>query len=71
MPKIQIVEPTKERKSGSVQSPKIPLNAYDTPLKQELKHYGKETLINVYKDMRLIREFETMLNTIKTSCLSK
>ncbi len=66
MPKIQIVEPTKERKSGSVQSPKIPLNAYDTPLKQELKHYGKETLINVYKDMRLIREFETMLNTIKT-----
>jgi 2-oxoisovalerate dehydrogenase E1 component len=66
MPKIQIVEPSQERKSGSIRSPEIPLNAYDTPLDQELKHYGKETLINVYRDMRLIREFETMLNTIKT-----
>ena len=66
MPKIQTVEPARERKAGFIQAPDIPLSQYNTTVEQELAHYGRESLINVYRDMRLIREFETMLSLVKT-----
>lgn len=66
MPKIQIVDPRVERKKHTIQSPKIPLNAYAKPLAKELDQRGPETLIGVYEDMLMIREFETMLQLIKT-----
>lgn len=66
MPKIQIVSPEKERKSGKLAVPEVLLNQYQTSLKDEVKAYGKEALIGMYEDMFLIREFETMLNLIKT-----
>ena len=66
MPKAHIVEPSVERKAGFIQSPKIPLNQYAGTIEQELDRYGKESLLSICADMILIREFETMLQTIKT-----
>lgn len=66
MPKTQIVNPETERSHRVLEFPSVPLNLYKTPLKEEVKKYGKEALHGMYEDMYLIREFETMLNTIKT-----
>lgn len=66
MPKSIIVDPRETRKQGKLTLCDIPLNTYAADLKKEAEKYGKETLLRVYRDMAVIREFETMLNTIKT-----
>ncbi len=66
MPKTDIVDPKQERKAGSIQSPEILLNAYDAPLESELERYGKDALVQILEDMQTIREFEEMLQAIKT-----
>ena len=65
MPKSQIVEPAKER-SGIVPFKEVPLNQYKNDIKNEVEAYGAEALIGIYEDMLLIREFESMLQSIKT-----
>ena len=66
MPKSQIVEPQKERQGGTLVCPEIPLNQYAGTPEEELETYGPEALVGIYEDMFLIREFETMLQEIKT-----
>ena len=66
MPKSIVVDPRETRKPGTLAFTDIPLNAYVPDMKKELKAHGKDALIRAYRDMVLIREFETMLNTIKT-----
>jgi 2-oxoisovalerate dehydrogenase E1 component len=66
MPKLQMIDPAVERAAGELTFPRIPLNAYATPLLDESAKYGKDALIGIYEDMCLIREFEEMLQTIKT-----
>ena len=66
MPKSQIVEPQKERESGKLVCPEIPLNQYAGTPEEELEAYGAEALVGIYEDMFLIREFENMLQEIKT-----
>lgn len=66
MPKIDIVDPNEERKSRKIQTPEISLNRYRTKLEREVERYGQEAIIQILDDMLLIREFETMLNVIKT-----
>ena len=66
MPKSQIVEPQKERKTGKLTCPDIPLNQYSGTVEDELERYGPEALVGIYEDMFLIREFENMLQEIKT-----
>lgn len=66
MPKTLIVNPEKERSASTLNVPKIPLCQYNTPLDQERKTLGDDVLLNVYADMLLIREFESMLQAIKT-----
>ena len=66
MPKTQIIDPIESRKAGNIKLNSIPVNQYSSNINNELKGYGKERLIRVYKDMLIIREFETMLNLIKT-----
>ncbi len=39
----------------------VELNAYDASLESEIARYGKETLVNVYRDMVYLREFERVL----------
>ena len=65
MPKCQIVDPKQARKSGQVEFKPIPINQYNTSIKDELKRYSKEDMIRIQRDMVIIRTFENMLNEIK------
>lgn len=66
MSKQLTVSPVEVRKPGAVKTPDIPVNAYSKSLKEEKAHYSRQDLLNIYRDMVVIREFETMLNLIKT-----
>src|SRR5271157_3060917 len=66
MPKSIVVDPHEARKAGTLSFTEIPLNAYAADMKKELKAHGKDALVRAYRDMVIIREFETMLNLIKT-----
>lgn len=65
MPKSQYVDPAKVFEKGFSNFDPIPLCQYDLTLAQEKKLYSKEDFMRIYRDMRIIREFETMLNEIK------
>ena len=66
MPKSIFVDPKKVRKQGEIVLPSIPVNSYSPDSQKELKKFGKKRLNKIYHDMVLIREFESMLNSIKT-----
>jgi len=66
MPKSIVIDPRETRKPGKITFSDIPLNLYTPDAKKEAEKYGKEALVRIYRDMAVIREFETMLNTIKT-----
>ncbi len=66
MPKIQNICPKESRKAGEITFNPIPVNQYKADYKSEKKKYGVERLKLVYRHMLMIREFETMLNLIKT-----
>jgi 2-oxoisovalerate dehydrogenase E1 component len=66
MPKSIVVDPKDVRKGGKLSFDAIPLNAYVSDAKKETAKHGRDTLVGMYRDMVVIREFETMLNTIKT-----
>ncbi len=66
MPKNQIIDPEEMRKPGKITFKPIPVNQYQPNFKSEEKRYGKNRLARMYFDMLLIREFETMLNLVKT-----
>ena len=65
MPKSITVNPADVRKKGTLEIPSIPLNSYVRNFAKESKLYGKEGLRAMLRDMIAIREFETMLNSIK------
>jgi 2-oxoisovalerate dehydrogenase E1 component len=67
MPKSQFIDPTDARKKGEIHFGSIPVNQYSKTLKEEKKIYSKEDFLRIFRDMFLIREFETMLNLIKTA----
>ncbi|MDR2975076.1 MAG: dehydrogenase, partial [Propionibacteriaceae bacterium] len=67
MTKSILVDPWQVRASSVITPPQIPVNTYQFDLAAELNRYGPEKLINVLNDMMVIREFETMLNSIKTT----
>jgi 2-oxoisovalerate dehydrogenase E1 component len=67
MPKIQVIDPKEMRKKGEISFGIIPLNVYNKTLKDEKNNYNNDDLIRIYHDMVIIREFETMLNNIKTT----
>ncbi|WP_304221222.1 thiamine pyrophosphate-dependent enzyme [Gracilinema caldarium] len=66
MPKSLLVNPAEVRKAQIIKIKDIPVNQYKPDIKKELAIYGKERLIRVWYDMVTIREFESMLNSIKT-----
>lgn len=65
MPKEQLVHPRDVRKKDTLTIAPIPVNHYQSDPEAEKKRYGIQRLQRVYHDMMVIREFETMLNTIK------
>lgn len=65
MPKQILIDPSEVRKPGTLTAPSIPLNAYRPDIAAEKAKYGVDTLVRIYRDMVVIREFETMLDRIK------
>lgn len=67
MPKCQFVDPVEIRKPGVLKFGEIPLNQYNKTFAQEKKLYSKADLLGIYRDMQYIREFETMLFSVRTA----
>lgn len=67
MPKSQYLDPAVQRAKGEIKFKTIPVNAYDKTLADEKKNFSDADLIRIYRDMAVIREFETMLNSVKTT----
>lgn len=68
MPKSLYVDPDKMRSEGKITFKDIPINVYKKTVKEEVEegNYTKEDLLRIYRDMSICREFEDMLNQIKT-----
>ena len=69
MPKSLFVDPSVVRAPGKVTFNDIPVNQYNKTVKEELDSgkYTKEDLVRIFRDMTVLREFETMLN-LSRSC---
>ena len=65
MPKSQYVDPSKAFESGYIHFEDIPVCQYNKTFAEEKKIYTKEDFMRIYRDMAIIREFETMLNEVK------
>ena len=65
MPKTLLIDPVEVRRPGVIVAPNIPINQYTPDPQAEAKTYGRDALVRIYRDMVLIREFETMLDRIK------
>ena len=65
MPKSQPIVPEEVRRKGKLEFKPIPLCQYDKTVKEELSRFRKEDLVRVWRDMAIIRAFESMLNEIK------
>jgi 2-oxoisovalerate dehydrogenase E1 component len=66
MPKIQFINPSEVRRTRTLDLGSIPVNTYQRSVKEELSRFSKDDLVRIFRDMVIIREFETMLNLIKT-----
>jgi len=66
MPKSQFIDPAEIRKKGKVTFKDIPVNQYDKTIEDEKANFTTEDFLRIYRDMAIIREFETMMNEIKT-----
>lgn len=67
MPKSQFLDPNELRKSGWIKFNDIPVNQYSKTVEEEKSNFSTEDFLRIYRDMSIIREFETMLNLIKTT----
>ena len=66
MPKSLMISPDELKKSGYIKFNDIPVNQYKKTVKEERNSFPDEDLIRLYRDMTILREFEHMLNLIKT-----
>ncbi len=66
MPKSLDVLPARLQEPGQLEFPAIPVYAYDRPLDSEQARYGGPRLKQVLRHMLLVREFETMLNDVRS-----
>src|SRR5262245_17723203 len=66
MPKSIIIAPERVFSREVIRFADIPVNAYARPAKDELATYSTPDLLGIWRDMCAIREFETILNEIKT-----
>lgn len=67
MPKSQFIDPNEIRRSGYIKFNDIPVNQYNKTIEEEKQNFSNEDFIRIFRDMAIIREFETMLNAIKTT----
>jgi 2-oxoisovalerate dehydrogenase E1 component len=67
MPKSQYVDPAKVRAKGTLSFSDIPLCQYDIPFEKAIVRYTERDLLGIYHDMFMIREFEGMLYSVRTT----
>lgn len=67
MSKPLFIDPAAKRAPGTMELADIPLNQYQKSVKDEAGNFPKEDLIRIYRDMCYIREFESMIQLIKTT----
>lgn len=67
MPKAQFINPSELRNRGEIKFRNILVNQYDKSVEEENSGFTNEQFLRIYNDMAIIREFETMLNLIKTT----
>ncbi len=65
MPKSLPIHPDDVRKPGLLEFDPIPLCTYDKTVAEERGRYASEDLVRVYRDMVMLRAFETMLDQVK------
>jgi 2-oxoisovalerate dehydrogenase E1 component len=67
MPKSQNINPRVVRQPQFIEFGNIPVNQYNKSIEEEKKNFSTEDFIRIFRDMSIIREFETMINLIKTT----
>jgi len=67
MPKSLLIDPKKVRQKGEISFGTIPVNQYKKSITEEKKNFSADDFLRIFRDMTVIREFETMLNKIKIS----
>ena len=67
MPKKQFIDPAEARKPQMLEIAPIPVNIYERSIEDEKENFSKDDFVRIFRDMVIIREFETMLNLIKTT----
>ena len=66
MPKSLYVDPVATRAPGKIHFEDIPVCTYNKTVAEERKNFSDEELVRIYRDITILREFESMLNLIKT-----
>ena len=69
MPKNLFVDPSEVRAAGKITFNDIPVNVYNKSVKDERGKFSDDDLVRIYRDIAILREFESMLNQIKTQGL--
>ncbi|HHW04103.1 MAG TPA: dehydrogenase [Thermoanaerobacterales bacterium] len=67
MSKAIFIDPKETRKSGWITFKDIPVNQYSKSIDDEKMNFSKEDFLRIYRDMAIIREFETMLYMVRTT----
>lgn len=67
MTKALIMDPTELRKKSKIKFKDIDVCAYNKTIEEEKKIFTKSDFMRIYRDMAIIREFESMINAIKTT----
>ena len=62
MPKSIFVDPAATRAPGKITFEDIPVNAYNKTVAEERKKFSDDDLVRIWRDITILREFESMLN---------
>ncbi|MGI6576503.1 MAG: alpha-ketoacid dehydrogenase subunit alpha/beta [Eubacteriales bacterium] len=66
MPKSLYISPEEVRKPGKITFNDIPVNSYNKTIEEEKSRYTNEDFVRIFRDIAILREFESMLTQIKT-----
>ncbi|MGO8759213.1 MAG: thiamine pyrophosphate-dependent enzyme [Terracidiphilus sp.] len=66
MPKSIVIEPKEVFAKSKIRLSDIPVNSHNRKLEEELGTFSATDLLHIWQDMCAIREFENILNEIKT-----
>lgn len=67
MPRNIFIDPKELRKPGELNFQPIKMNQYQKEVIDVKDEFTKEELVNMYRDMTMIREFETMIQDLRST----